>query len=143
VNIIELIRADHKHVSDLFHQWKAEQESAIKHDILRAIMRELDLHMSMENTVVYPEYSQLDPDNAEHAEEEHRMIRSLIAQIDAAPAPAIATWVAKLDHQVVHHVREEEKVGNGMLAVLANSNLDLDALGEAATNYKEEVHGRI
>lgn len=138
MNVIELLKEDHKHVASLFAQYKAETEGPTKHDILGAIIRELHVHATAEEEVVYSELAKLDQEKMKHAVEEHEKIESLMKEIDMAPAPTHATYVAKLEAEVTHHVEEEEGTA---LPLLENALTEdqLAELGRAFVEHKSEI----
>jgi hypothetical protein len=138
MNVIDLLKEDHQHVAGLFAQYKAETEGPLKHDILKAILRELKVHASAEEEVVYSELAIIDQEKTKHAAEEHDRIMNLMTEVDMAPAPTHATYVAKLEAEVTHHVEEEE---GSALPLLENSLTDdqLEELGRKFVERKSEI----
>src|SRR5205814_8188280 len=51
---IALLRADHKHVSELFEQYESTRSSAKKKTLVAAICRELGIHAQIEEEIFYP-----------------------------------------------------------------------------------------
>lgn len=140
MNVIDLIEADHRHVENLFAQYEGESESAIKNDILTAIIRDLMHHIAMEETHVYPVVEAVDPTEVEHAMEEHQAIRDALLAAKGTADEDRAPLIATLQGEVEHHVSEEESPG-GLLELLAGSGADLEALGLTCQTYKAELRG--
>ena len=71
---------------------------------------ELEVHATVEEELVYPILEELDPDTAEHAEEEHAEFKELIAQVqDLEPGdPDLPVLMEQLMRLVADHVEEEE-----------------------------------
>ena len=71
---------------------------------------ELEVHATVEEELVYPILEELDPDTAEHAEEEHAEFKELIAAVqDLEPGdPDLPVLMEQLMRLVADHVEEEE-----------------------------------
>ena len=107
----ELLKTDHQKVSTLFEQIGSASGDA-KMRIFRQLKQELDIHTHIEETIFYPalEREKQTREITLEAYEEHRVVKDLLAQLDAA-ASADDGWDARLSvlkENVEHHVEEEE-----------------------------------
>jgi hypothetical protein len=142
---IALLTADHKEVKALFKAYQqlvqADGDDEEKQQLALDICAKLSVHATVEEEIFYPAARDVlrdDEDLADEAAVEHASARHLIAQIDAA-VPADALYDAKvavLGEYIDHHVEEEE---GEMFPKLRQSGLDLQALGEAMAQRKEEL----
>jgi len=111
MDAFELLKKDHKNVSNLF----SEIESASGQEKLKVFGRlkaELDLHAHVEETVLYPALENTDEarEITLEAYEEHKVVKDLLGELANAGAPD-DEWNAKLTvlkENVEHHVEEEE-----------------------------------
>ena len=71
---------------------------------------ELEVHATVEEELVYPILEELDPDAAEHAEEEHAEVKELVAQVqDLEPGdPDLPVLMEQIMRLMADHVEEEE-----------------------------------
>jgi Hemerythrin HHE cation binding domain. len=107
----ELLKADHKKVAELFDQLETASGKR-KLDVFQRIKSELELHTHIEETIFYPalEKPEETHDLTLEAYEEHKVVKSLLAELAAAKT-ANDEWQAKakvLRENVEHHVEEEE-----------------------------------
>lgn len=112
MDAFELLKADHKKVAELFDRLEAASGKA-KLAVFKQIKSELDLHAHIEEAIFYPaiEKPEETHDLTLEAYEEHKVIKSLLAELAAARS-ANDEWQAKakvLRENVEHHVDEEEK----------------------------------
>jgi hemerythrin superfamily protein len=110
---IALLKQDHEMVKKLFAQ---EQKSTggKKATVFSEINAALGVHATIEEEIFYPAVKKARSENVKdevrEAYEEHKQIKSLLAQI-ANITPEDETWDAKikvLKEDVEHHVKEEE-----------------------------------
>lgn len=125
-----LLRADHKHVSDLFAEYTATQSVAKKKRIVADICTELSVHAQVEEEVFYPAVKKALKDKVlvPEATVEHASLKALIAQVEGVE-PDGEMFDAKikvLSEFVKHHVKEE--LGQ-MFPKAKASALDLGTLG--------------
>src|ERR1044071_6228370 len=111
MDAFELLKADHKKVNELFDQLEASTGKA-KLQVFNQIKNELELHTHVEETIFYPalEKPEETHDLTLEAYEEHRVVKTLLAELDGANA-ANDEWQAQakvLRENVEHHVDEEE-----------------------------------
>lgn len=107
----QLLKKDHEKVSTLFEQIESAAGDA-KLRIFRQLKNELDVHAHVEETIFYPalEREKETREITLEAYEEHRVVKDLLAQLDAATS-ANEEWEARLTvlkENVEHHVEEEE-----------------------------------
>lgn len=112
-DVIKLLEADHREVEDLFA--KAESTSgAAKQQVVMKIAAELTLHAEVEEQIVYPAMREAGLESlVDEAEEEHSMVKELVAQLEAMDAAieGVDSVLAELKANVEHHVQEEESEG--------------------------------
>jgi hemerythrin superfamily protein len=137
---LTLLRADHKHVSELFEQYEAARTSAQKKKLVHEICTELDVHAQIEEEIFYPAVKAAlkDKELVPEATVEHASLKDLIAQIkDVEPDGEMYDAKVKvLSEYVKHHVKEEQ---NEMFPKVKDTDLDLSELGEQMKQRKEEL----
>ena len=144
MDAFELLKADHKKVSDLFERLESATGKA-KLDVFNQIKIELELHAHIEEKVFYPA---LEKPRETHeltleAYEEHKVIKTLLAELSGAKT-ADDEWQAKakvLRENVEHHVDEEE---NELFdkADDALSDEEIEDLGNRMDAEKTQKQGR-
>jgi hypothetical protein len=107
----ELLKKDHQKVSTLFQEIESASGEA-KLAIFRQLKQELDVHAHIEEIIFYPalEREKETREITLEAYEEHRVVKDLLSQLDAASS-ADEDWEARLTvlkENVEHHVDEEE-----------------------------------
>lgn len=113
---ITLLKKDHATVKKMF----AQEEKLTKHDheqkikVFRQIKAALEVHATIEEEIFYPAVkkarSEHVKDEVREGYEEHKQIKSLLAQISAI-TPADESWDMKIKvlmEDVEHHVKDEE-----------------------------------
>ena len=85
MDAFELLKADHKKVSELFDQLEAATGKA-KLDVFKQIKTELELHTHIEETIFYPalEKPEETHDLTLEAYEEHKMVKTLLGKLSGA-----------------------------------------------------------
>ncbi len=111
MDAFELLKEDHRKVSALFKEIESAADHAIS-DLFAQLKSELDLHANLEETIFYPALENSDQarEITLEAYEEHKVVKDLLAELDAA-LPPDEQWSAKLTvlkENVEHHVEEEE-----------------------------------
>lgn len=111
MDAFELLKKDHKKVSQLFKEVEAASGQA-KKQIFSRLKTELDVHANIEERIFYPalENKEEARDITLEAYEEHKVVKDLLAELDNGDA-AQDEWDAKLTvlkENVEHHVEEEE-----------------------------------
>lgn len=113
INAVDLLKADHDVVEDLFARVK-ENEDGNNAAVFAKIKAELDVHAHIEETIFYPFL--LEKGDKELKKivregiEEHRQVKLFLAELASLPGDN-AKFKAKLKvlmEDVEHHVKEEE-----------------------------------
>ncbi len=110
-----MLKADHKEVSGLLEKLEHTTERGVKTrtELFETLSRELDVHMLVEEAVLYPLLKSRDGSRALSFEavEEHNVVKMLLEALIAMPVES-EEWTAKLavlKENVEHHIKEEEK----------------------------------
>ncbi len=113
---IVVLKADHKEIRDLFREFRAAGDKAVKKKskIVGQIIELLTVHTYIENEVMYPEVCALLPelkDDVLESYEEHHVADVLCMELAAMPAVAerFDAKVSVLIENVTHHIEEEEQ----------------------------------
>jgi hemerythrin superfamily protein len=106
---IEMLKADHREVEELFGKYKSTRSP----EIVREICTELTVHAALEEKLVYPLLEEkVDGGKAmrDHAEEEHQEVKDAIFEIERLGYgdPGVEAHMATIIEGVTEHVREEE-----------------------------------
>jgi Hemerythrin HHE cation binding domain. len=141
IDAIELLKADHRQVEELFADFEAAEDEE-KNSIAQAICRELTVHAQIEEEILYPAAKEAleddDKDMVNEAAVEHATAKDLIAQIEGMTVedePFNAT-VKVLSEYIKHHVKEEEKE---LFPALKDTELDLEDIGSQLAARKAEL----
>jgi hypothetical protein len=115
MDFVTLLRRDHEKVSSLFNQIQRgfeQPDTPERHRLFRQLKSELDLHAAVEDLHVYRVFQQAEStrNEAHDALEAHRKIKTLLDELEAAPAYD-HKWIPKFEelHRLVEtHVAAEE-----------------------------------
>lgn len=112
MNILELLKEDHKKVAELFAKVEATESDKQHQQLFEKIKAELELHTHIEETILYPLLEQHEElkDMTLEAYEEHKQVKTLIREISAL-VDGSEKFDAKLTvmgENIEHHVKEEE-----------------------------------
>ncbi len=139
---IALLKADHRKVEDLFEQFESATGSDAKRKLAETICNELKVHATIEEEILYPALrGEIDDDTLDEAYVEHDGAKVLINDI-LASGPDEEFYDAKvkvLSEEIKHHVKEEERLGDGMFAQARESGVDLVELCDEMMARKEEL----
>ena len=139
---IELLKADHRAVEELFSDFEKAQTPAKKRKIARQICLELTVHTKIEEEIFYPAVTgKIQEDTVTEAYVEHDGAKLLIAEIEGSD-PADRYYASKvhvLSEQIKHHVHEEEKLLRGMFSQSRRTDVDMGELGEKLLARKAEL----
>lgn len=115
MDAIRLIERDHHEVEDLFQQFEQSPTGQPGHrqDLAHTIIRELSIHASIEEQILYPAMRRALPDGnrlVQEALDEHQKAKKALAEIDDTDPedPEFEPRVRALIQDVRHHVDEEE-----------------------------------
>ena len=137
---LQLLRADHRKVQDLFDQFEKARDDGRKEKLAQEICKELKVHAQIEEEVFYPAAREAlkEQDLIDEATVEHASAKELIAQIEQAqPGDELfAAKVTVLGEYIKHHVKEEQ---NEIFPKLKKTKLDLKALGQQLSDRKEAL----
>jgi len=135
-----LLRADHKHVSDLFGQYERAQSANKRSALAAEICNELTVHATIEEEIFYPAVKRAlkDRELVPEATVEHATMKSLIAQLEdgSTDDDMFDAKMTVLSEYVKHHVKEEQ---NQMFPKARTTKLDMKALGAELAARKEEL----
>jgi iron-sulfur cluster repair protein YtfE (RIC family) len=139
MNAIELLKADHKVVADLFK--KVESTDEKQHPaIFKKIKAELDVHAHIEETIFYPALRA--DGNKELVDivlegiEEHRQMKMFLKELDGLSdeSEKFEPKLKVLIEDTEHHVKEEE---NEMFP-LVNKQFDAAVVEEWGKKMEKE-----
>lgn len=102
MDIISILLGDHRNVEELFKAY----ERGVP-DTGQQIVKELEMHTLIEETILYPKVAEFDAEEASHAKEEHDEVDEFIAAFKQDYYnKSLASQIKAL---VSHHVEEEER----------------------------------
>jgi hypothetical protein len=140
---IALLKADHRKVEDLFAAFEKASEDTRKEKLAGQICTELKIHTIIEEEIFYPALDgKIEDDLLKEAYVEHDGAKVLINDIESGQGADDDFYDAKvevLSEEIEHHVREEEKRGDGMFAQAREAGVDLVALRDKMLARKEEL----
>jgi hemerythrin superfamily protein len=146
MDAIALLKADHRKVEELFEKFKSSKGSSAKQKLAEEICKELVVHATIEEEIFYPACKGKVEEDLEHESYvEHDGAKVLIAEL-LGGSPDDEFYDAKmtvLSEQIKHHVKEEEKPGEGLMAQARAAGIDMDDLGEKLLARKVELLSRI
>lgn len=110
----EMIRTDHSHVIDIFHQYKFDANPKTKQASVNKNCLIIEIHAQVEEEFFYPALRTIIGDNAvlRKSVPEHDELRHLIGKLrsmDPSDASYDETYM-QLMRNVLHHVADEESV---------------------------------
>jgi hypothetical protein len=143
VDPFQLLKKDHKKVSDLLKRLDNTEESdaSTREELFAQVKNELEIHTQIEETIFYPALKE-EEETKEitlEAYEEHNAVKTLLQELEETEKDD-ETWGAKLSvlkENVEHHVEEEE----GEMFKKAKKALDKDEL-QALGDRMNEAKGQ-
>lgn len=139
---VALLKADHRKVEDLFEKFEKARDARRKQSLATQICTELTIHATIEEEILYPDCKDaVEDDLLDESYVEHDGAKVLIAEISAG-SPDDEFYDAKvtvLSEMIKHHVKEEERPGDGLFAQLRKADLDLVAMGERLKARKAQL----
>jgi hypothetical protein len=137
---IALLKADHKHVADLYAQYDKARSTAKKKSLVATICLELSVHAQVEEEIFYPAVKAAlkDKEMVPEAQVEHATLKELIAQVkDKEPdGEMFDAKVKVMSEYTKHHVKEEHAE---MFPRARKTRLDMKALGAQIAARKKEL----
>src|ERR1700761_7323488 len=142
---IALLKADHRKVEELFEKY--ESARGRKAEIAHQICLELTIHTMIEEEIFYPACREagVESDMMDEANVEHDGAKVLIGELENG-SPDDDYYDAKvkvLSEEIKHHVKEEERPGEGIFAKTRASALDMHELGEQMAARKKELPAKF
>ena len=141
---IAMLKADHQRVKDLFAQYEATTDRAMKRTLADEVFRELDTHAQLEETVFYPtvnEETDKGPELVQESLSEHETVKTLIQELRsmAHDTDEFDAKFQALIQNVAHHVEEEE----AQMFPLAEEELadDLTEMKDEMQELKADLQG--
>jgi Hemerythrin HHE cation binding domain len=139
---IALLKVDHRTVEDLFAKFEKASGDGAKQTLAEEISLELSVHAQIEEEIFYPACEgKVDEDLLKESYVEHDGAKVLIAEL-AKSSPDDEFFDAKvsvLSEMIRHHVKEEEKRSEGLMAQAKEAGLDMAGLGERLARRKQEL----
>lgn len=139
MNAIELLKADHEKVAELFEQFKANEDGDNK-ALFEKINAELETHTHIEETIFYPKLKEEGDEDLQkivlEGIEEHRQVKMFLKEL-ASLSDDSEKFNPKLKvvvEDVEHHVEEEE----GEMFPLVEDQFSEDVLEELGSEMEEE-----
>lgn len=139
---IELLKADHRIVDDLFEQFDKARRSDIKAKLVAQICTALKIHTQIEEEIFYPAIRpKIDEAIVDEGIVEHDGAKMWINDLSNADPkdPFYDAKVKVLSENIKHHVQEEERWLRGMFAQSRRTDVDMDALGAKLARRKTEL----
>lgn len=139
MNAIELLKADHDVVEELFKKVKANEDGD-NSAVFEKIKQELDVHAHIEETIFYPHLIENGDEELKKITlegiEEHRQVKMFLKELDSlvSDSEKFAPKLKVLMEDVEHHVEEEEEE----MFTLAEDQIDPAVLEELGEEMEEE-----
>jgi hemoglobin-like flavoprotein len=112
MDVLELLKADHKKVKDLFEQAEDAEGSQLE-EICKQIKTELETHAHIEETIFYPAMDKYDElkDMVRESLKQHNQIKNLLHEIYTlgADGDELESKLEELMETVEHHAEDEEE----------------------------------
>jgi hemerythrin superfamily protein len=110
-DVFEMLKADHRHVQDLFTKFEDADKRA-RASIADEALTALEVHAALEEELVYPAVAEVidDEELINEAKEEHHVAKVLIKELRKMDAEdeGFSTKFKVLGELVSHHIEEEE-----------------------------------
>lgn len=139
---VSLLKKDHAKVKKLFSQWESARGSTRKQQLLNEIVKELMVHETVEEDLIYPilednDRKKIKEKTAEGLEEQHLMKLQLaeLSEI-SADSPMVKAKMSVLKEAVLRHAKEEESV---LFPALKTSGVNLDVVGQQLLKRKQQL----
>lgn len=139
---IALLKHDHREVEDLFEKFQNASGKERKWQLAQQICDELKIHSMIEEEIFYPTFEgKVDEDLYREAYVEHDGAKVLINDIMASGGDGefFEAKVTVLCEEVQHHVKEEEKPGEGFFSQARDADIDMVALRDRLLERKQEL----
>jgi hypothetical protein len=138
----ELLRADHRKVQQLFAAFEKASSADQKAELADQICTELVVHALLEEEIFYPACKgHMEERMLNEAQVEHDGAKTLIIEVKSH-SPQDQYFDAKvkvLSEEIKHHINEEEKPNEGILAKAKQAGIATSELAERMTRRKAEL----
>jgi hypothetical protein len=138
-NAIDLLKADHDNVKELFSQFEKSENAQARKKIVKQALTELKAHAAIEEEIFYPAVrAHVGKDLMNEADEEHHVAKLLVAELDDMHGRGdhFDAKFTVLAENVRHHIKEEE---NEMLPKAQELKMDFDKLGKTMLARKQQL----
>src|SRR6202042_683688 len=129
-------------VEELFDKFEKASDATRKKALAKEICTELCVHATIEEEIFYPACKgKVEEDLMSESYVEHDGAKVMIAEL-LASSPDDEFYDAKmtvLSEEIKHHVKEEERPGEGVFAQAREAGLDMDTLGDKLLARKEQL----
>ena len=139
---IALLKADHREVEDLFEKFQKARDEDRKWALAQQICNELKIHSMIEEEIFYPTFEgKIEDDLYREAYVEHDGAKVLINDIMASGGKGefFDAKVTVLCEEIDHHIKEEEKPGEGFFAQARATGIDMVELRDRMLARKQEL----
>jgi hypothetical protein len=139
MEIFELIRRDHKKVSEIFQRLGSTKDQTVREMLFLQLKEELELHTQIENTIFHPALMNLNGSSIklDQSEEYFENVRDLLSELEEIPQEG-RLWKRKLFELKLNfrnHIDEEDEVFNTARNLLTRA--ESEELGLRAEEIKE------
>jgi hemerythrin superfamily protein len=108
-DLVAILETDHRDVEQLFTQIQRAQGRQ-RSTLVENLAEQLTLHMSIEESIVYPRLGRIDEEMRSEAEAEHALARKTLKDLRrlAPDSPGFDGALEMVKAGIEHHVHEEE-----------------------------------
>jgi hemerythrin superfamily protein len=144
MDVLELLKEDHRKVKELFEQCQEMEDKKQLRQLYKEIKSELELHARVEETIFYPameEHEEL-KDMVLESLEEHKQIKTVLREMSKL-SPSNERFKPKLKvlmDDVEHHAEEEEE---GKMFPEIRKIIDTSELEELGEEVERAKHKRL
>lgn len=140
IDAVTMLKQEHAEVDALFNAFEKAKGSSRKERLVAKICRELTIHTTIEEEILYPAVRESigEDDLMDEADVEHAGAKNLIAQLEEM-SPGEDKYDAKvkvLSEYIKHHVEEEH---TEMFPKARKSDLDLVELAVQMQDRRREM----
>ena len=139
---VALLKADHRKVEDLFGKFSKAGGRARKWELAQQICNELKIHSTIEEEIFYPSLEgKIEDDLYHEAYVEHDGAKVLVNDIMASRGEDefFEAKITVLCEEIQHHVKEEEKPGEGIFAQAREAGVDMIEVRDRLMARKQEL----
>jgi len=147
MNAIELLKADHQKVRDLFGRFQEKGGIKINDPIVRSITQELRVHTILEEELFYPAVREMNDEKLQELVEEslddHQSVKEMIDEIEegAMSDEELSEHMAMLQEDLETHLEQEETEMFPRLQKIWQEDY-LDRLGTGMMDRKQRIQAR-